>query len=79
VSYLDTNPANRDTVNDARDIQLIVGLVPLVNSDINGHTTAGQSIMATKSELAFWIFVVGNSIGFYTSLNMVIMLTVGFP
>ncbi|KAK7280343.1 hypothetical protein RJT34_25406 [Clitoria ternatea] len=83
---------SRDTINDVRGILLTVAtllasttyqaaLSPpggLWQDDSDGHS-AGKSIMGTKSEATFWLFLVGNSVGFYTSLHMILWLTTGFP
>ncbi|KAJ7950746.1 Ankyrin repeat-containing protein [Quillaja saponaria] len=40
---------------------------------------AGQSVMGTKNSGSFFVFMFGNTIGFYTSLYMIYFLTNGFP
>ncbi|TKY45950.1 Ankyrin repeat-containing protein [Spatholobus suberectus] len=83
---------NKDSASDVRDIMLTVAALMATatyqavlsppggiwQDDSNGHT-AGKSIMATKEEGIFWMFILGNSIGFYTSLHMIACLTLGFP
>ncbi|KAI3826833.1 hypothetical protein L1987_00891 [Smallanthus sonchifolius] len=41
--------------------------------------TAGQSIMLTHNPIAYSIFLSANSVGFYTSLHMILVLTAAFP
>ncbi|KAJ7950752.1 Ankyrin repeat-containing protein [Quillaja saponaria] len=40
---------------------------------------AGKSVMDTKNSASFFLFMFGNTIGFYTSLYMIYFLTNGFP
>ncbi|KAM0052351.1 putative PGG domain-containing protein [Helianthus debilis subsp. tardiflorus] len=41
--------------------------------------TAGQAIMLTNNPIALSIFLIANSVGFYTSLHMIFLLTKAFP
>ncbi|KAL6962996.1 hypothetical protein U1Q18_037962 [Sarracenia purpurea var. burkii] len=41
--------------------------------------TAGQSVMASKRTPAYALFIFFNSVGFYTSLHTIYILTSGFP
>ncbi|KAK9058265.1 hypothetical protein SSX86_023105 [Deinandra increscens subsp. villosa] len=41
--------------------------------------TAGESIMLTHNPVAYSIFLSANSLGFYTSLYMILVLTAAFP
>ncbi|KAM7508870.1 hypothetical protein LguiA_019323 [Lonicera macranthoides] len=43
-----------------------------------GHT-AGQAIMGTHNSVAYALFLIFNSIGFFTSVHMIYFLTSGFP
>lgn len=43
-----------------------------------GHI-AGQAIMGTHNSVSFALFLVFNSIGFFTSVHMIYFLTSGFP
>ncbi|KAM0010599.1 putative PGG domain-containing protein [Helianthus debilis subsp. tardiflorus] len=45
---------------------------------IKPHTT-GQSIMLTHNPIAYNIFLSANSVGFYMSLYMILVLTTSFP
>ncbi|KAI4356198.1 hypothetical protein L6164_000240 [Bauhinia variegata] len=48
------------------------------SSSRNEHK-AGTSILASRKEVLFIVFVFGNSIGFYTAIYTIIFLTSGFP
>ncbi|KAI3739028.1 hypothetical protein L2E82_29385 [Cichorium intybus] len=41
--------------------------------------TAGKAIMGTKNPIAYSIFLFANSVGFYTSIHMIHVLTAAFP
>ncbi|KAI7742644.1 hypothetical protein M8C21_025532 [Ambrosia artemisiifolia] len=41
--------------------------------------TAGQAIILTQNPIAFSIFLFANSVGFYMSLHMILVLTAAFP
>ncbi|CAJ1977410.1 unnamed protein product [Sphenostylis stenocarpa] len=83
---------NRDSISDVRNILLTVASLMVTatyqavlsppggvwQDDADGHT-AGKSITATKSKITFWMFILGNSIGYYTSFFMIIWLTIDFP
>ncbi|WVY97624.1 hypothetical protein V8G54_029775 [Vigna mungo] len=83
---------NRDSTNDVRNILLTVAALMITatyqavlsppggvwQEDSYQHS-AGKSILATKSRGTFLWFILGNSIGFYTSFHMIIQLTSGFP
>ncbi|KAJ7950743.1 Ankyrin repeat-containing protein [Quillaja saponaria] len=47
--------------------------------DVIPKQVAGTSVVGTKKEGSFFFFMLGNSIGFYTSLYMTNFLTSGFP
>ncbi|CAK9149403.1 unnamed protein product, partial [Ilex paraguariensis] len=49
--------------------------------DNNGTTphTAGKSVMASHNSVAYCLFLVSNSMGFFMSLHMLYFLTAGFP
>nr|XP_043610936.1 ankyrin repeat-containing protein BDA1-like [Erigeron canadensis] len=49
------------------------------NSTINNPRIAGEAIMGTNNPIAYSIFVVANSMGFYMSLHMISVLTTAFP
>ena len=40
---------------------------------------ARASMMGTRNQIMFFLFMVGNSLGFYTSLYVIMSLTDGFP
>ncbi|QCE08515.1 ankyrin repeat-containing protein BDA1-like [Vigna unguiculata] len=83
---------NRDSTNDVRNILLTIAALMLTatyqavlsppgglwQEDKDGNT-AGKSIVSTKSKLAFLFFILGNSVGYYTSFYMIMWLTSGFP
>lgn len=55
-----------------------------LSSNNNGTDTtkphmAGQAVMGSKSMVLFGLFIFFNSVGFFTSLNMIYVLTSGFP
>lgn len=82
----------RDSTNDVRNILLTIAALMLTatyqavlsppgglwQEDKDGNT-AGKSIVSTKSKRAFLLFILGNSIGYYTSFYMIVWLTSGFP
>lgn len=82
----------KDSISDVRGILLTIAALMATatyqgvlsppggvwQEDKDGNT-AGKSIMATKYVASFWLFVLGNSIGFYTSLHMIACLTSDFP
>ncbi|CAA2972947.1 ankyrin repeat-containing BDA1-like, partial [Olea europaea subsp. europaea] len=41
--------------------------------------TAGKAVMGTQNSAAFGLFLIFNSIGFFTSVQMIFFLTFGFP
>ncbi|KAL4561390.1 hypothetical protein LXL04_033556 [Taraxacum kok-saghyz] len=41
--------------------------------------SAGRAIMGTKNPIAYSIFLFANSVGFYTSVHMIYVLTCAFP
>ncbi|KAI3826835.1 hypothetical protein L1987_00893 [Smallanthus sonchifolius] len=41
--------------------------------------TAGQPIMLTHRPIVYNAFILVNSLGFYTSIHMIVMLTISFP
>ncbi|MCE3050068.1 hypothetical protein HAX54_046428 [Datura stramonium] len=43
------------------------------------HHTAGESIMGYHNPKSYRVFLICNSVGFFTSLHMINFLTVGFP
>ncbi|KAJ7950745.1 Ankyrin repeat-containing protein [Quillaja saponaria] len=47
--------------------------------NVSPKQVAGTSVMGTKKEASFFLFMLGNTIGFYTSLYMINFLTNGFP
>ncbi|CAL5445283.1 unnamed protein product [Camellia sinensis] len=55
-----------------------------LSSNNNGTDTtkphsAGKSVMGSKNTLSFGLFIFFNSVGFFTSINMIYVLTSGFP
>lgn len=48
------------------------------NATMKPHT-AGKSVMGSKNFAAYGLFLFFNSVGFYASLDMIYMLTSGFP
>ena len=40
---------------------------------------AGQAIMGTQNSVSYGLFILFNSIGFFTALHMIYVLTAGFP
>ncbi|KAK1413434.1 hypothetical protein QVD17_35207 [Tagetes erecta] len=53
-------------------------LVPSNSTAAKPHT-AGEAIMLTHNPISFSIFLYANSVGFYTSLHMLMVLTTSFP
>ncbi|GJR39547.1 ankyrin repeat-containing protein BDA1-like protein [Tanacetum coccineum] len=49
------------------------------NTNTPKKHTAGQAIMGTNNPVAYTIFLFANSLGFYTSLHMMTVLTTAFP
>ncbi|KAJ0810162.1 putative ankyrin repeat-containing domain, PGG domain, ankyrin repeat-containing domain superfamily [Helianthus annuus] len=64
---------------------LLPSMVNNSSSSITSNTTAtkphtaGQAIMLTNNPIALSIFLIANSVGFYTSLHMIFLLTKAFP
>ncbi|CAL5445284.1 unnamed protein product [Camellia sinensis] len=55
-----------------------------LSSNNNGTDTtkphsAGKAVMGSKNTLWFGLFIFFNSVGFFTSINMIYVLTSGFP
>lgn len=46
--------------------------------DSNDHV-AGKSVMGSHNPIAYSLFLVSNSVGFFTSLHIISLLTNGFP
>ncbi|XP_047173492.1 uncharacterized protein LOC124841290 [Vigna umbellata] len=83
---------NRDSTNDVRTILVTVAALMMtatyqavlsppggVWTEDTHQYSAGKSIVATKSKTTFLLFILGNSIGYFTSFHMIIWLTSGFP
>ena len=49
------------------------------NSNNTASHAAGKAIMGSKNMVIYGLFLLFNSIGFFTSLMMIIILTTGFP
>ncbi|KAL8204440.1 hypothetical protein R6Q57_010063 [Mikania cordata] len=49
------------------------------NATASKPHTAGQAIMLTENPIAFGIFLFANSMGFYMSIHMILILTASFP
>ncbi|XP_060217075.1 ankyrin repeat-containing protein BDA1-like [Lycium barbarum] len=49
------------------------------NSGTGTHHVAGESIMGYHNPKSYRIFLICNSVGFFTSLHMINFLTIGFP
>ncbi|THG10898.1 ankyrin repeat-containing protein BDA1-like [Camellia sinensis] len=49
------------------------------NNNVSKPHTAGQAIMGSKNWVSYGLFILFNSIGFFTSLQMIYCLTSGFP
>ncbi|XP_018727620.1 ankyrin repeat-containing protein BDA1 [Eucalyptus grandis] len=51
------------------------------NATTNGTASykAGQSVLGTTNEVAFMVFLIFNTTGFFASLQMIYILTWGFP
>ncbi|KAK7269865.1 hypothetical protein RIF29_22645 [Crotalaria pallida] len=83
---------DREKVSSARNILLTVAILMatatyqgvlsppggLWQDDKDGNI-AGESIYGTKRKVTFFTYIIGNSLGFYTSLYMINVLTIGFP
>ncbi|CAA3013088.1 ankyrin repeat-containing At3g12360-like [Olea europaea subsp. europaea] len=41
--------------------------------------TAGKAVMGSQNSVSFGLFLIFNSIGFFTSVQMILFLTFGFP
>ncbi|XP_047173489.1 uncharacterized protein LOC124841288 [Vigna umbellata] len=83
---------NRDSTNDVRNILLTVTALMItatyqavlsppggVWQEDTHQYSAGKSIVATKSRGTFLLFILGNSIGYYTSFHIITLLAIGFP
>ncbi|XP_023772777.1 ankyrin repeat-containing protein BDA1 [Lactuca sativa] len=54
--------------------------IPSTNHTISTKShIAGKAIMGTKNPIAYSIFLFANSVGFYTSVHMIYVLTAAFP
>ncbi|KAK9058262.1 hypothetical protein SSX86_023102 [Deinandra increscens subsp. villosa] len=56
----------------------------IANSSTNNNSTtkphtAGQAIMLTRNPISYGIFLCANSVGFYTSIYMIFLMTTAFP
>ncbi|GKD88184.1 ankyrin repeat-containing protein BDA1-like protein, partial [Tanacetum coccineum] len=49
------------------------------NTTTTKRHTAGEAVMATNNPIAYSVFLLSNSIGFYMSLHMISILTTAFP
>ncbi|CAI9765129.1 unnamed protein product [Fraxinus pennsylvanica] len=52
---------------------------PTSNSNTTKPHTAGKAVMGTQNSSSFGLFLIFNSIGFFTSVQMIFFLTFGFP
>ncbi|KAM7508866.1 hypothetical protein LguiA_019319 [Lonicera macranthoides] len=83
----------KDSQSDVRNILLVVVILIATatyqavlsppggvwQDDIPSNHTAGKMIMGTKNPAIYGLFLLFNSIGFFTSLLMINVLTTGFP
>ncbi|KAL7203932.1 hypothetical protein ACSBR2_017066 [Camellia fascicularis] len=73
---------DRDSPSEARHTMLADDFVSSNNNGNNNPSKlhkAGQAVMGSNNWLSYGLFILFNSMGFFTSLTMMYCLTSGFP